>query len=139
MPYRQSLWRTQITVGASGREYNLGVADRWSGAGAGSDGSSYARANGDVALGGRKSREEGTARYLYDERLHAMFKALDAGVGTFRAVVTRSPLADDGTPFIGGGFTMTGILTGVSQPDTDYSSNDGAEVELTFTLDAPLA
>jgi hypothetical protein len=139
MPYRQSLWRTQVSVGPTGREYDLGPADKWAGGGGTSDANSYPRANGSVALGGRKTRDDGTATYLYDEKMHSLYRTLDNGVGMFRAVIVRTPLKDDGSPMLGGGFTMTGGLAGISEPDTDYGSNDGAEVELSFNLDAPLA
>lgn len=135
MPYRQSQWHTYINVGG----FDLGRADKWSGGEKTSDNGTYPRADGDTDLGGRASRGDGTATYLYDEKLHAVFKQLDSGVGSLRAVITRVPVGDDGTPFAGGGFTLRGKLKEVPMPDGDYSSNDGAEVELQFSLEAALA
>lgn len=139
MPYRQSNWRTQVSVGPTGREINLGLTDRFSGGNKTSDTTSYERASGSVALGGRPSREDATATWLYDEAMHAIYKTIDAGVGVYKCVIIRTPEADDGTPYPGGALTFTGSVTGLSMPDTDYSSNDGAEVEITFNLDAPIA
>lgn len=135
MPYRQSLWRTDITVGGM----HLGLADAWTGGEKTSDSNTYARATGRINLGAEATRGDGTATYLYDERLHAIFKALDRGVGTLNAIITRTPLGDDGTPFAGGGYTLTGKLKEVPQPDGSYDSSDGATVELQFALDAPMA
>lgn len=135
MPYRQSQWRTDVTIGP----YPLGLADKWAGGGSDSDTSTYPRASGDVQLGGKKTREDGTATYLYDEAMHAVYKAIDRGAGNLGAVIVRTPLGDDGTPYAGGAFTLKGKVKGVSMPEGDYGSNDGAEVEITFTLDADLA
>jgi hypothetical protein len=136
MPYRQSLWRTDLTIEDIGP---LGPADKWEGGEKTSDTSDYPRASGSVALGGRASREDGTATYLYDERFHASYKTIERGVGRLRVVITRTPLGDDGTAFAGGGYTLTGRVKSLTMPGTDYGSNDGAEVEIGIQLDADFA
>lgn len=129
-----------MSVGPTGREINLGLADRFSGGNKTSDASTYERANGSVALGARASREDATATWLFDETINTVFRQLDNGVGEWRAIIIRTPLADDRTPMVGApAITLRGQMTGVSMPDTDYSSSDGAEVEITFNLDAALA
>lgn len=135
LPSRQSLWSTDITAGG----IHLGLADKWSGGASTVTAGEYWRATGKKSLGGIADRDDGTANYLYDEAMHSVFRQLDVGNGGLDAVIVRTPLNDDGTPFVGGGFTMTGQLTGVAMPDGDYSSNDGAEAVLTFQLDGPLA
>jgi hypothetical protein len=135
MPYRQSQWRTDVVVGG----FHLGLADKWDGGDKSADTTTYPRASGDVALGGKATRADGTATYLYDEQLHAIFKALDSGVGSLNARITRTPTGDDGTPFPGGAFTLTGHLKAVPMPAGDYGSNDGATVDLQFALDTALA
>lgn len=92
-----------------------------------------------MQLGGKKTRDEGTATFLYDEAMHAVFKDIDRGSGSMPAVIVRTPLGDDKTPMVGSAITLKGIVKGVSMPDGDYGSNDGAEVEIVFTLDADLA
>lgn len=136
MPYRQSQWRTDITVGGN---IHLGLADKWAGGNADSDTGDYPRASGRVPLGGQKTRDEGTATYLCDEQLYAVFKQIDEGAGDMPAVITRTPVGDDGTPFAGGALTLKGKVKGVSMPDGDYGSSDGAEVEISFYLEAQLA
>lgn len=140
MPYRNSLWRTQVSVGPTGRELNLGRADRFTGGNKTADGGTYERAEGTVALGGRPSREDATATWLFDETMNTVYRQIDNGVGEWRAIIIRTPLNDDRTAMVGApAITLRGQVTGLSMPDTDYSSNDGAEVEITFNLDAPLA
>lgn len=135
MPSRQSLWSTDITVGG----IHLGLADKWDGGESTVTSGVYWRATGKKSLGGVPDRNDGTATYLYDEKLHASFRALNDGNGNLDAIIIRTPLNDDGTPFAGGGFTMTGVLQEVPMPSGDYSSNDGADVALVFQLDGPLA
>lgn len=135
MPYRQSQWRTDVTVG----QIALGLADKWSGGESDSDGTVYPRASGDVQLGGKKTRSDGTATFLYDEVLHNVYKQIDQGAGVMACTIVRTPVGDDGTPFPGGALTLKGKVKGLSMPEGDYGSNDGAEVEITFTLDADLA
>lgn len=139
MPYRQSQWRTDITIDGVG---NVGgqAAKAWEGAGADADTSVYQRASGAVQLGGAPTRDDGTATYLYDEVLHAQWKAIEAAQKrSARARITRTPVSDDGTPFTGGGFTMTGVVKGCTLPASDYASSDGAEAQIVFAVDAPLA
>lgn len=139
MPYTEAKVRTNITVGPTGVEHDLGLADRWEGAGASAESNLYQSALGPVNLGGTKTREQGTARYLGREAVWARFRELDDNAGRWKVRVTRTPHDDDGTEFPVGQFTMTGTLDGVSAPNTDYSSNNAGEIVLTFGLDGLLA
>jgi hypothetical protein len=136
MPYRQSLWATDVTVAG----VHLGLADKWSGGEKTSDSNMYMRAGGNVNLGARATRGDGTATFLVDETLDSQLRALDSGVGQSDAVIVRYALRDDGiTPMTGRRYTLTGKLKEVPQPDGDYGSSDGATVDLQFSLDADLA
>lgn len=135
MPYRQNQWRTDITVG----DHHLGLAAKWEGAKKDSETSSYPTAEGDVPLGGKATRDDGTATYLYNERIHAIAKKLDDGAGSLDATITRTPHGDDGTPMAGGGYTMTGKLKSVELPEGDAGSSDGAEIKFEFNIDPVLA
>ena len=135
MPYRQSLVRADVTVGP----HHLGIADAWSGGAGGADTGTYRRAGGEVALGGNKTRENGTARFLCDEAFWAVWPNLDTGRGSMPATVVITPMSDDGTPFASGSITLRGRLIDVPVPQGDFGSNEGNAIELGFQLDADRA
>jgi hypothetical protein len=137
--YSESNIRTHVTVGPSGTEVDLGLADRWEGGDAGTDSEQYVTARGPVNLGGTPTRDDGTARWLATEAVWARFRELDNNRGRWKARVTRTPFADDGTPLAQGEHTMTGIVNGVTAPNTDYSSRTGGEITVIVGLDGPLA
>lgn len=135
MAYRKSSWSTDITVD----DVHLGLADQWADGGIVADTQTYPRANGPKNLGGTRTRNTGTATYLYDETIDACFRRLDQGAGSLDAVIHRTPLGDDGTPMASGGFTLTGKLKEVPQPDGNYGDNTGADIALVFDLDPDIA
>ena len=134
MPYKQS----QFTVHLAIDNTDLG---RWAvkeGAGITTEDPSYPDWNGDVRLGGKRSREDATVRKLYKEEVHAVFRWLDAMAGRGRCVLTVSPERDDGVSW-GTPTVYTGVLGEVTPPDVDKGSSDGAELELVLQLDTELA
>jgi hypothetical protein len=135
VPYRQSLVKADVTIGP----HHLGIADSWGGGSGGADTGTYRRASGEVALGGNKTRENGTVRFLCDEAFWAVWPDLDRNRGEYPARVVLTPTGDDGTPFASGSITLVGRLVDVPTPQGDYSSNEANSIELGLQLDAERA
>lgn len=140
MPYRQALWRRQVFVQAlDGSWLDLGITDDWTGGKKSSDPEVYMKGDGTtVNLGGDTSREDGTAKYLYDEKIHAIFRKLDEAVGSGAVRVISTP-TDDRRVAWANPYTMTGKLAGLDQPESGGGKNAGAQIELTLNLDDDLA
>lgn len=135
MGYRQSLVRWDVTIGP----HHLGVADGFTGGTGGTDSGTYRRATGEVALGGNKTRENATARYLCDEAFWAVWPDLDRNRGSYEVTAVGTPVSDDGTPFATGSVTMKGRLVEVPIPQGDFGSNEANAIELGLQLDAERA
>lgn len=140
MPYRQALWRRQVLVqAADGTWLDLGITDDWSGGKKSSDPEVYHRGDGStVNLGGDTMREDGTAKYLYDEAIHAIYRRLDEVVGSAAVRVLSSP-TDDRRVAWANPYTMTGKLAALDQPESGGGKNAGAQIELTLNLDNDLS
>jgi hypothetical protein len=134
MPYMQSNWTAHLLV--DGQDFGYwAVAE---GGGVETEESTYDDWDGEVQLGGKRSRNEITLRKLYRENVHAVYRTLDAKAGRGDATVTRSPTDDDGVSW-GNPIINTGKLGNVSPPDIDKGSSDGGEIEITVRPNVPLA
>lgn len=134
MSYRQSQWITSIKVG----DVDLGRFKSWEGGGADSEDSKYQNHDGEIVLGGRKTRDNGTAKRLYREADYLLTKWLDGTAIGLPAVITRIPVGDDGQPW-GEPIVLRGKLKAVKIPDHDQEQDDGGELELEFTLSTSIA
>jgi hypothetical protein len=137
MPYTEGNVRADITVGS----VHIGYADKWDGGDKASTIATYRRVQGEKVLCGVPARNVGKATYLVDEPLWAVFRQLDHSVGDGgqRVVVGLTPCADDGTPFAGGGITLSGILSNVPLPIADPKSATPSEVTFEIALNTALA
>ena len=134
MPYKQSQWTVQLRVDGA----DLGQWAAKEGGGITTEDATYADWDGDVRLGGKRSREDITLRKLYREQVHQVYKWLDARAGSGQCVVTSSPTGDDGVSW-GDPIVVTGILGGVTPPEVDKSSSDGGEIEIIVQANTDLA
>jgi hypothetical protein len=132
MPYRQAQWTTSITIGTK----LIGNFKSWEGGSVDSEDSKYQNHDGEIVLGGRRTRENGTARRLFKEEDAALVKFLDESVGT-SAEIVRAPVGDDGVAW-GQSYTLKGKLKSVALPDHDAASEDGGELVLEFSLNSAL-
>jgi len=94
--------------------------------------------DGEVKLGGKRTRGEITLRKLYREQVHAVYRRMDARAGRGVCVVTAAPTNDDGVSW-GDPIINTGILGNVMPPDVDKSSSDGGELEVVVRPNVSLA
>jgi hypothetical protein len=134
MPYMQSNWTVHLTL--NGQDFGYwAVAE---GGGIETEDASYDDWDGEVQLGGKRSRAEMTLRKLYRESVHSVFRTLDAQSGRGSVVVTKSPTDDDGVSW-GSPIIRTGKLGNVKEPDVDKSSSDGGEIEITVKPNVALA
>lgn len=138
MPHRQQQWETQITVTDRSGPMILGLADEWSGGGKSSESKVYPRSRGDIQLGGKSTREDGKAVYLYAD-IAQFASRLDVAVGSGKATISRREVGDDGQQITGGDtVTLKGVLKSFALPDSSADGNDGATCELEFALDTDL-
>lgn len=134
MPYMKSNWTVHLAV--AGQDYGYwAVAE---GGGLETEDASYDDYDGEVKLGGKRSRAEMTLRKLYREQVHQVFRQLDAAGGRADVVVTKSPTDDDGVSW-GTPIVRTGKLGNVKEPDSDKGSSDGGEIEITVRPNVALA
>lgn len=136
-PTTQKTWRVSLTV--EGRE--IGVFDKKTGGRTGSAALSYTPGNMDpqIALpGGTQVVEALTLTRYYDlVRDHdnlMPFLLAQAGKGT--AVAKQRPLDKDGNAH-GRTIVTTGILSYVSDPDTDSESDTAAMLTVEITPNGP--
>lgn len=134
MPYMQSNWIVHLRV--DGQDFGYWAVKE--GGGIETEDSTYDDYDGEVQLGGKRSRGEITLRKLYREQVHGAYRTLDAKAGRGKCVVTASPTDDDGVSW-GDPIINTGILGNVSPPDVDKGSSDGGEIELVVRPDVALA
>ena len=134
MPYMQSNWTVHLRV--DGQDFGYWAVKE--GGGIETEDASYDDWDGEVQLGGKRTRSEITLRKLYRETVHAVYKTLDALAGRADIVLTSSPTDDDGVSW-GDPIKNTGKLGNVSPPDVDKGSSDGGEIEITIRPDTPLA
>lgn len=134
MPYMQSNWTVHLRV--DGQDYGYWAAKE--GGGIETEDATYDDWDGEVQLGGKRSRNEITLRKLYREQVHAVYRTLDAKAGRGEVVLTTSPTDDDGVSW-GDPIINTGKLGNVMPPDVDKSSSDGGEIELTIRPNVALA
>ena len=137
MSSTQSSVRVDITIGG----VHVGIADKWSGGEKTADVNTYIRSTGEMLLGGPCTRGDGKATYLFDENMYGIYAKLDAmvGRGDKSAVIGITPLADDGTPWAGANIKVKGVLKTLPPPPSDWTSNNAAEIELDFAMQAELA
>lgn len=134
MPYMQSNWSVHLML--DGQDYGYWAVKE--GGGIETEDASYDDWDGQVPLGGKRTRTEITLRKLYRENVHAIYRTLDARAGRGDVVLTSSPTDDDGVSW-GEPIKNTGKLGNVSPPDVDKSSSDGGEIELTIRPNVALA
>lgn len=134
MPYMQSNWVVHLAV--DGQDFGYWAVKE--GGGIETEDASYEDWDGEVQLGGKRSRNEITLRKLYREQVHAVYRTLDAKAGAGDVVLTSSPTDDDGVSW-GDPIVNTGKLGNVSPPDVDKGSSDGGELEVTIRPHVALA
>lgn len=134
MPYMQSNWVVHLAVDSQ----DFGYWAVKEGGGLETEDSSYDDWDGEVKLGGKRSRAEITLRKLYRENVHAVYRTLDAKGGFGKVTLTSSPTDDDGVSW-GDPIINTGVLGNVKAPDVDKGSSDGGEIELTIRPNVALA
>src|SRR3954464_6022518 len=92
MPYMQSNWTAHLAL--DGEDWGYWKAKE--GGGLETEASTYDDWDGEVQLGGKRTRAEITLRKLYREGVHATYRTLDAKGGRADFVLTLSPTDDDG-------------------------------------------
>jgi hypothetical protein len=130
----QSNWTVHLML--DGQDYGYWAVKE--GGGIETEDSTYDDHDGEVQLGGKRSRNEITLRKLYREGVHAVYKNIDARAGRGVCVLTSSPTDDDGVSW-GNPIINTGILGNVNPPDVDKGSSDGGEIEVTIRPNVALA
>lgn len=85
------------------------------------------------AAGGVKSRNDGTLRFWYTERIHEITPWLERVAGNAVCTVAAQPLDGEGRPK-GRVRTFIGVLGNVKPPEYDADSNDPAELEVDVSL-----
>lgn len=134
MPFMQSNWTVHLRV--DGQDFGYWAVKE--GGGVETEDATYDDWNGEVQLGGKRSRAEITLRKLYREQVHAVYRTLDAKAGRGDVVLTSAPTDDDGVSW-GDPIINTGKLGNVAPPDVDKGSSDGGEIELTVRPNVALA
>lgn len=134
MPYMQSNWQVHLQL--DGIDYGYWAEKE--GGGVETEDATYDDWDGQVQLGGKRSRGEITLRKLYRENVHNVFRNLDSRAGRGAVVVTQSPIDDDGVSW-GDPIVMTGKLGNVAPPDVDKGSSDGGLLEITVRPNVALA
>jgi hypothetical protein len=130
----KSNWTVHLQL--DGQDYGYWAVKE--GGGVESEDATYDDWDGEVKLGGKRTRAEITLRKLYRENVHAVYKTLDAAAGRGTVTLTNSPTDDDGVSW-GTPIINTGILGNVSPPDIDKGSSDGGELEITIRPHVALA
>ena len=130
----QSNWVVHLAI--NGQDYGFWKAKE--GGGLETEDSTYDDWDGQVQLGGKRTRNEITLRKLYREQVHAIYRTLDALAGRGDIVLTSSPTDDDGVSW-GDPIINTGKLGNVAPPDVDKASSDGGELEVTIRPHTALA
>lgn len=139
MPYMQSNWTAHLALSVKGgAPQDWGYWKAKEGGGLEVEEANYPDWDGDVQLGGKRSRAEITMRKLYREGVHKTYHTLDALGGRADFTLTLSPTDDDGVSW-GDPIVMTGKLGNVSPPDVDKGSSDGGEIEVTVRPNVALA
>jgi hypothetical protein len=134
VPYKQSQWSVHLAVDG----IDLGYWAAKEGGNVTTEDPTYADWDGDVRLGGKRSREDVTVRKLYRESVHQVYRWLDGRAGSGRAVLTSSPVRDDGVSW-GTPIVVTGVVGEVTPPEVDKESSDGGELEVVVQADTELA
>jgi hypothetical protein len=134
MPYMQRNWTVHLAI--DNQDFGFWAVKE--GGGIETEDSTYDDWDGQIQLGGKRTRTEITLRKLYREQVHAVFRTLDALAGRGNAVLTSSPTDDDGVSW-GNPIINTGKLGNVAPPDVDKSSSDGGELEIVVRPHVALA
>lgn len=134
MPYMQSNWTVHLQL--NGQDYGYWAVKE--GGGIETEDATYDDWDGEVQLGGKRTRAEITLRKLYRKEVHQVFRALDAQAGFGNVVLTSAPTDDDGVSW-GDPIINTGKLGNVAPPDVDKGSSDGGEIEITVRPNVALA
>lgn len=141
MPYKESDWTWHLLMGAGANAIDLGYWAEKEGGGVESDSTTYADWDGDLTLGGKRTRSDVTLRKAYRREVHSVYRTLDAraGDGTLGAcTLTGTPTDDDGTSW-GSPIVITGVLRTVNPPDSSKGSSDAARLEIVVSCDTALA
>jgi hypothetical protein len=139
MPYKESDWTWHLTVGPELTD--LGYWAEKEGGGVDSEDSIYADWDGDIVLGGKRTRDDVTLRKAYREAVHKVYRWLDARAGDGnlgKCTITGTPVSDDGVSW-GDPIVYTGVLKSVKPPDSSKGSSDAAKIELVIKTDTKLA
>jgi hypothetical protein len=137
MPYKESDWTWHLRVDAT----DLGYWAEKEGGGVDSEDSTYADWDGDLVLGGKRTREDVTLRKGYREAVHKVYRWLDARAGDGKAgrcTITGTPVGDDGVSW-GDPIVFTGVLKSVKAPDSSKGSSDAGKLEVVVKVDTELA
>lgn len=134
MPGTASARSTQIKVSVSyrGETRDLGTWDTWEGGNVTADNTKHRRGGmgPQVAVGGPKTIEDVTITRDYDvTRDHQHAHWLSNIVGRARVVASKSWLDENDIAF-GRPLTITGVLVGYNNPESDSDSGDVAMVGL---------
>lgn len=137
---KRANWTVELTATDpdTGAARNLG---RWAvleGGGVTSEDATYHDWDGEVRMGGVRSREDITLRRGYGRHAAPAYRVLDSWVGRARVVLSRVATDDRGVT-IEEPVTYTGILSGAKLPDVEKGSSEAGEIELTIQADADLA
>jgi hypothetical protein len=141
MPYKESDWTWHLKMGDGANAMDLGYWAEKEGGGVDSEDATYSDWDGDLVLGGKRTREDITLRKAYREQVHAVFRQLDAraGNGTLGAcTITGTPVGDDGVSW-GSPIVVTGVLKSVNPPDSSKGSSDAAKLEVVIKCNTQLA
>lgn len=134
MPFMKSNWTVHLRV--DGQDFGYWAVKE--GGGVETEDATYDDWNGQVKLGGKRTRADITLRKLYRREVHSIYRTLDTKAGRGLCVVTSSPTGDDGVSW-GDPIINTGVLGNVMPPDVDKGSSDGGEIELVVRPDTDLA
>jgi hypothetical protein len=141
MPYKESDWTWHLSMGSGTNTLDLGYWAEKEGGGVDSEAAIYADWDGDINLGGKRTRDDLTLRKAYKKEVHAVYGTLDARAGNGvlgNCTVTGTPVDDDGVSW-GSPIVLTGVLKSVKPPDSSKGSSDAGKLEIAITCDTVLA
>lgn len=129
----QSQFRTTVTIGG----INLGPALKWTGGEKTSTVGTAFDDKGGHPTSGPPTRSNGTATYNYTPAIHLVKRKI-GNTGNAACTVARVPLADDGSEYPGGAYSMAGKLVTLGEPDSDQSSSDPTTIDIEMALEVDL-
>lgn len=141
MPYKESNWTWNVKMGSGANALDLGYWAEKEGGGIDSEDAMYADWDGDLVLGGKRTRGDLTLRKAYRKEVHDVYAELDRRAGngsTGACTVVGTPVDDDGTAW-SNPIVLTGVLKTVNPPDSSKGSSDAAKLEVVIKCDTALA